>query len=329
MRAVVLRTFGPPDRLVVEDVADPLPEAGQALVAVEFASLTFVETQVRAGAPPNPAMTPRLPAVLGNGVGGIVTTVGEGIDGAVVGRRVVTTTGGSGGYAEQVAVDAAELIEVPDDLGMADAVALLADGRTAIGLIDLAAVRHGDTVLVEAAAGGVGGLLVQLARRAGATVVGVAGAKRKVAHVTQLGADVAIDYSHPGWDAKVRAHVGSVGVVFDGIGGEIGRAGLELLGPNGRFLPYGMASGAFTEIPGAETTRRGITVLRAAPRAPGELRVLTRRALAEAAAGRLRAVIGQTYPLERAADAHAAIAARQTIGKTLLRASPTTHRVDL
>ena len=95
MRAVVLRAFGPPERLVIEERPDPRPGPGQAVVSVEFASITFVETQVRAGKPPNPAMLPQRPAVLGNGVGGVVTSVGANVGPDLVGRRVVTTTGGS------------------------------------------------------------------------------------------------------------------------------------------------------------------------------------------------------------------------------------------
>lgn len=322
MRAVMLREFGPPERLLAEEVPDPTPGAGQALVTVGFASVTFVETQVRAGTPPNPAMAPQLPAVLGNGVGGTVAGAGPGVDRGIVGRHVVTTTGGSGGYAEQVAVDADLLIDVPATVQPAEAVALLADGRTAIALVDLAAIGAGETVLVEAAAGGVGGLLVQLAHQAGAAVIGVAGGERKVAHVARLGADLVIDYSLPGWDADVRARVGSVDVVFDGVGGQIGRACLDLLRPGGRFVAFGMASGAFTEVPDDEAVQRDITVLRPALRPPAELRRMSRRALGEAAAGHLHTVIGQTYPLDRAADAHAAIGARRTIGKTLLRATP-------
>ncbi len=163
MRAVVLREFGPPASLAIDRLADPVPGPGQALVEVELASVTFVETQVRAGRPPHPAMSPALPVVPGNGVGGRVAAVGEGADPALVGRRVVTTTGGSGGYAERVAVPAAALLEVPAELDLADAVALLADGRTALSLVEAALPRPGETVLVLAAAGGVGSLLVQLA----------------------------------------------------------------------------------------------------------------------------------------------------------------------
>ena len=263
---MVLRALGPPERLVVEERPDPQPGPGQAVVAVEYASITFVETQVRSGNPPNPAMIPQLPAVLGNGVGGIVTSLGANADPDLVGRTIVTTTGGSGGYAEQVAVDASGLLSVPAEIALADAVALLADGRTAVGLVDLARVQEGDTVLIEAAAGGVGNLLVQLAVSAGATVVAAAGGERKMNLVRQLGAAVVVDYTEAEWAARVRAEVGSLDVVFDGVGGLIGATSFGLLAEGGRFVPYGMASGTFTPIPEPEAASRRITVLRSTPR---------------------------------------------------------------
>jgi len=271
-------------------------------------------------------MAPSLPAVLGNGVGGVVVSVGPGVDPVLVRRRVVTTTGGSGGYAEMVAVDADGLIDVPGELRLVEAVALLADGRTAVALIERAGLQEGETVLVEAAAGGVGSLLVQLAESAGGRVVAAAGGQRKVLVAEELGASVAVDYSTPGWSEHVRAQVGAVDVVFDGVGGEIGREAFGLLRDGGRCLLYGMSSGAFTKVPDEEAARRRITVLRGTPLSPQEMGDLTRLALVEAAAGRLRAVVGQTFPLAQAAEAHAAIAARSTIGKTLLLARPVTDR---
>jgi NADPH:quinone reductase len=318
VRAVLLREFGPPERLVAQDVPAPTPGAGQALIDVEFANITFIETQLRAGNAPVRAMSPRLPVVLGNGVGGVVSSVGEGVDAGLVGRRVVSSTGGSGGYAEQVAVEAAALIEVPGELELADAVALLADGRTAIGLIRATDPQPGETVLVEAAAGGVGSLLIQLARHAGARVVAVAGGERKVALATELGADVAVDYTKLRWPDRVRELAGQVDVVFDGVGGEIGAAAFGLLGRGGRFLAFGMASGTFSQLPEGEAAKRGITVLRGAPISPEQMRELSQAALAQAAAGRLHPVIGQRFGLEQAADAHAAIGSRATVGKTLL-----------
>jgi NADPH2:quinone reductase len=314
MRAVVLREFGPAAALAVDRVADPEPARGQALVAVELASITFVETQVRAGRPPHPAMAPALPFVPGNGVGGVVSAVGAGVDAALVGRRVVTTTGGSGGYAELVAVPAEALIAVPPDVAMADAVALLADGRTALALLEAVAPQPGETVLVLAAGGGVGSLLVQLAAGAGARVVAAASGARKARLAIDLGAAGAVDYARAGWTAAA----GEVDVVFDGVGGPLAAAAFDLVRLGGRFCSFGMASGAFSPITQAVADDFGVALVRSERLTAQRQRELSERALALAAAGRLRPVVGQTFALDRAGEAHAAIESRATIGKTLL-----------
>jgi NADPH2:quinone reductase len=210
------------------------------------------------------------------------------------------------------------LVEVPGGVALRDAVALLADGRTALSLMGRAHPAAGETVLVEAAAGGVGTLLVQLARNAGARVVALAGQQRKLALARELGADVVVDYSVAGWPERVREVVGSVDVVFDGVGGDVGRAAFGLLGPGGRFCPFGMASGRFAPVTPELAREHKVTISQGAAMSPAEHVGLVRTALAEAAAGRVRPVIGQELELERAADAHAAIEARATVGKTLL-----------
>src|SRR5262245_27847147 len=142
---------------MADDAPEPETGPGQSLVAVAYANITLVETQMRAtGFGPLPPVLPMIP---GNGVGGVVTAVGADADPSLVGARVVTSTGGSGGYAERVAVDARGLFVVPPALALDDAVAVLADGRTAVLQRDAAAVSPGDRVLVMAAAGGVGSLL--------------------------------------------------------------------------------------------------------------------------------------------------------------------------
>jgi NADPH2:quinone reductase len=261
-------------------------------------------------------MLPALPAILGNGVGGTVAGAGPATSGA--GRQVVASLNGTGGYAERVAVPAGRLIEVPDGMALRDAVALLADGRTALALTGRAGLRPGDTVLIEAAAGGVGTLLVQLARNAGARVVALAGQSRKLAIARDLGADLTVDYSRDGWEKQVRDAAGQVDVVFDGVGGDIGLAAFGLLAAGGRFCPFGMASGSFAPVPPNLARDRQVTVRAGAGGSPEELAELARTALAEAAAGRLRPVVGQEFELAEAARAHAAIEARQTVGKTLL-----------
>jgi NADPH2:quinone reductase len=313
VRAVVIREFGPPEVLVPAEVAEVRAGPDEAVIEVELANVTFVETQVRAGRPPHPSMLPTLPAVLGNGVGG---TVGD--DSPWSGARVVASLNGTGGYAERAVATASALIRIPDELATRDAVALLADGRTALALAGRVNLRAGDTVVVEAAGGGVGTLLVQIARRAGARVVALASQPRKLALARDLGADVTVDYSRDGWERQVHDAVGEVDVVFDGVGGDIGLAAFGLLRAGGRFCPFGMASGRFASVTPELAQDRQVTVQAGAGGSPEHLAALARMALAEAAAGRLRPVIGQEFELADAARAHAAIEARETVGKTLL-----------
>ncbi|WP_033222529.1 zinc-binding dehydrogenase [Kitasatospora phosalacinea] len=311
MRAVWLREFGGPEVLVAGDAPDPVPGPGEVLVEVAHANLTFVETQFRAtGLGP---FTAALPMVPGNGVGGTVTALGPGVDADWLGRRVVSSTGGSGGYAELAAVPADGLHVVPDGLALDAATALLADGRTARLLLETAAPAPGERVLVTAAAGGVGTLLVQLAATAGAHVVAAAGGPRKLALAAELGAAETVDYLRPDWTRDLAP----VDLVLDGVGGALGRAAADLLREGGRILSYGLASGSWTDLPAAEAAARALTVLTLRP-TPERTRAATAHALAEAAAHRLRPVIGRRFPLERAADAHRAIESRATLGKTLL-----------
>ncbi|MDX3111136.1 zinc-binding dehydrogenase [Nonomuraea angiospora] len=310
MRAVVLRRYGGPEALVVEEVPDPVAGPGQVLVEVSVAGITFVETQVRANRGPRQA---ELPAILGNGVAGTVAATGEGVDPALTGTPVVSTLGGHGGYAELAVASAGDLIPIPGGLSPEFAVALLADGRTAVGLARAAAPEPGEWVLVEAAGGGVGSLLVQLATAAGARVVGAASSAAKRDLAASLGAELTVDYTDPGWTHLVRDATGGLDLVFDGVGGQVGAAAQGLLKDGGRLSVYGMAGGPMT------TPEPRVTAV-AWPQA--DLRELAREALTLAAAGRLRPTVGATYPLESAAEAHAAIEARSVTGKSLLVIRP-------
>jgi NADPH2:quinone reductase len=294
VRAVWLREFGPPSVLVAGEADEPVAGPGQVVIEVEYANVTFVETQVRAGRGPLPVQLPTIP---GNGVGGVVD-----------GRRVIAGLGGAGGgYAERVAVDEASLFDVPDAMALDHAVALLADGRTATMLLLAAAIRPGERVLVEAAAGGVGTQLVQLAKAAGATVVAAAGSAAKLELARSLGADEVVDYTAAEWSS------GPVDVVFDGVGGAIGRCAFSQVREGGRMLSYGLASGAWASIDADQAAARGVTLVQG-DRSPQALRSCTESALAAGT----RTIIGQRFGLERAADAHAAIESRSTVGKTLL-----------
>jgi NADPH:quinone reductase len=315
LRAVWLSEFGGPEVLVAADAPDPAPGPGQALIEVEYANITFVETQLRADSGP---FSLALPVIPGNGVGGVVSAVGAGVDPGLAGRRVVSSLGGSGGYAELAVVDAGALVKVPEGVALDDAVALLADGRTAVSLVRTVGLAEGDRALVEAAAGGVGSMLVQLARAAGARVVAAAGGTAKLELARELGAEAAVDYREPDWPERVREAFGGLDVVFDGVGGQVGASAFELLDPGGRMLRFGLASGEWAAISDEAAAERGVELVSMARTTPEEMRAQTETALAEAAAGRLRPVIGQRFPLERAADAHAAMEARRTVGKTLL-----------
>jgi NADPH2:quinone reductase len=321
MRVVQAMRFGGPEVLVTSEAPDPSAGPGQVVVDVSVADVLFGETQIRRGWG-REYFTMKPPYVPGFGVAGQVLSAGEGVDPGWVGRHVVTSTREGGGYAEQAVAPAEGLIPVPDGLGLREAASLLHDGTTALALAAEARIRPGAWVLVVAAGGGLGILLVQLAHAAGARVIGAARGKRKLDLARELGADAVVDYSEPSWPERVREATGGTGpgVVFDGAGGQIGRAAFEVTARGGRFSAHGAPSGGFAVIDPQEAERRGVTVrgIEHVQLAPADAKRLAERALSEAAAGRIRPVIGQTFPLERAADAHVAIEARGVIGKTLL-----------
>jgi len=319
MKAVQVAAFGGPEVLVEVELPEPVAGPGQVVVEVAVTAIDFVQTQLRRGFTPGPPL-PELPYVPGATIAGEVR---EAPDAEWLGRKVVTRTATSrGGYAERAVANVDALIPVPEGLPLQHAAALLDDGSTAIGLIQQAPVKPGEWVLVQAAGGGLGSLLVQLAHAEGGQVIGTARGQAKLDLIRDLGAKAAVDYSQPGWTEQVRAITGTTGpsLVFDGVGGQLGRAAFELTAPGGRFSVHGASSGTATTVedPG-EVTVIGVEQLfdlgaTVKPRAE--------QAVAAAAAGRLKPVVGQTFPLSRAADAHAAMEARAVIGKTLLLVQP-------
>jgi NADPH:quinone reductase len=321
VRVVQATRFGGPEVLVPGEAPDPVAGPGQVVVDVSVAGITFVETQIRRGADKWHGR-PALPYVPGGTVAGRVSSVGEGVDPSWSGRRVIADLGESGGFAERAVANVEDLIPVPEGLGLSEATALHTDGSTALGLVEGARILPGEWVLVEAAGGGVGTLLVQLARAAGARVVGAARGARKLDLVRDLGADAVVDYSDPDWAKRVREATGGAGpdAVFDGVGGEIGQAAFEVAADGGRFSVHGASSGEVTVIDPAQARRRGVEVI-GIEQLFGfgpKMRGWAERVMSEAAAGRIRPIIGQTFPLERAAEAHAAIESRGALGKTLL-----------
>jgi NADPH:quinone reductase len=302
MRAVVLREFGPAGNLRLEEVEDPQPAPGQVRIAVSVSGVHFIDTKLREGGQQGLLPQPELPAIPGREVAGVVEAVGAGVGEDWIGRRVVTHLGpASRGYAAQAVREVGALHVLPDALADDAAVAMIGTGRTTMAILDTAAITAGDTVLITAAAGGIGTLLVQAARNTGAQVIAAAGPGK---------ADV--DYEQPGWTDGLE-----VTVVLDGVGGAIGRAALETLVPGGRLILFGYASGEMTPLTAGDLFRFGITATAAIGRRLTITRELEARALAAAADGTLTPAITR-FPLADAAAAHAALETRRTTGKVVL-----------
>ncbi|WP_338087869.1 zinc-binding dehydrogenase [Nocardioides lijunqiniae] len=303
------------------EVDEPEAGVGEVIVDVAVAGMTFVETQVRRGVDPwhPPPPLPYIPGVL---VAGRVTRLGAHVDASWLGRRVVASTGESGGFAERVRARVEDLFVVPNSLGFANATALCSDGSTAQGLFEGAKVRAGDWVLVEAAAGGVGSLLVQFARAAGARVIGAARGDAKMRALRSLGVDVAVDYANDGWTAEVLEVTRGVGadVVFDGVGGSVGAAAFTATAPGGTFSIHGASSGAVTAIDLTAAANRRIEVLGIEQlfEFSAHSQRWAEQAMSAGVTGTVRPLIGQTFDLAHAADAHAAVENRSTLGKTLI-----------
>lgn len=321
MQVAMVTRFGAPEVLVTREAPDPVAGPGEVVVDVAAADVLWVETVIRRGAGGKYFdVTP--PYVPGGAVAGRVQVVGEGVDPGWIGREVVARTGQRGGYAEQIVVPVSELSVVPDGLGLREAAALLHDGPTALALLEGTRIGAGDRVLVVGASGGLGIVSAQLAGARGARVIAVARDERKLARIRELGFDAVIDSEDPDWVQRARAVLGGDGadVILDNVGGRVGEAAFAAIAPGGRFSAHGTPSGQFASIDPGQAQRRGVTVrgITDVQLTDIDLKRLTEQALAEAAAGRITPVIGQTFPLTRAADAHAAIEGRAVFGKTLL-----------
>lgn len=327
MYAIRLHAFGPAENLVHEWAEDPVPAPGQVRIAVAAAGVHLLDTHLREGRPgPYRSTADELPTIPGREIAGTVEALGEGTDPAWLGRAVVAHIGQApGGYAELTVVDAERLHPLPEGLTPAEAVAMIGTGRTTLGILQYTELGPESVALVTAAAGGIGTLLVQHARNAGATVIGLAGGPAKTARVTANGADLAVDYTLPDWPRRVRAHLDALGrratVVYDSVGSITARAAVDLLGEGGLHIVYGSSGGQALSLGEEELAARGITSRNVLGPAMiekgGGMRALETRALAEAAAGRLRPAVTR-FPLAEAAAAHRALETRGTVGKVVL-----------
>ncbi|HVK27807.1 MAG TPA: zinc-binding dehydrogenase [Nocardioides sp.] len=311
MHAIRHHAFGPASVLRLEELPDPEPGTGQLRIAVEAAGVHLLDTYLRSGNGPA-GMSPHLPMVPGREVAGAVDRVGAGVDERWLGRAVVTHLGpqGSGGYAELVVADAARVHRRPHALDPATAVAAIGTGRTAAGILDFAAITADDVVVITSAAGGLGTLLIQGARNAGARVAGLAsGSKLHVAR--RFGADTTVDYRDPEWPAVLRAAEPRLTVLLDGVGGPVPRTVHAMLEPGGRTVRF---SG---DVDGYDASDRAIVDVLGPPLASRVVE-FEKAALEAAADGSRVPYVGTLVPLADAARAHEMLESRQAIGKVVL-----------
>ena len=324
MKAVQFSRFGGPEVLETVEQPTPQPGPGEVLVRVRAAGVNYFETLMRRNLY---AVTPELPMVPGVEVAGEIEAVGEGVDAALRGARVAVPMFAigrpTGGYAEYLAVAAASVVPLPDSLSFEHAVALLAPGLTALHLVRRSPPR-GRTVLVTAAAGGVGSLLLQLARRAGVErVIAVAGGQEKLDAARSLGADTGIDYREPGWAALVQETTGGRGadIVYDTVGGAVTKACLDALAPAGElvFAALGRFELTVAELEGMLFRNQSLKGFALLPLlTPETVRADLAELFALAASGALRVILDGHYRLDQAAEAHRALESRRSTGKVVL-----------
>jgi NADPH2:quinone reductase len=321
VKAVRFHEFGGPEVLRFEEVAEPQPAPGDVLIRVAAAGVNFSDLMRRAGAY-NPDL--RLPHAEGVEAAGTVERVGAEVQGPRPGDRVLTMLGHRC-QAEYVAAPEALVYLIPPDLAFEPAAALPLAGVTAYHLVRTgAALRPGESVLIHAAASGVGTLAVQLAKLAGARVFATASTDEKLAAVRGLGADETINYARENFVTAVLARTENRGVdvVLECVGGEILAQSAKVLAPGGRLLVYGRASGEPGAIGGDVILTRNLSVLGLhlgrRPWQPEMHREAFVELIQLTAAGRLRPVVDRAFPMAEVAQAHAYLAARKTIGKVLL-----------
>ena len=320
-RAVVMERTGGPEVIAWVDVKLPDPAAGEVRMRNTAVGLNFIDIYHRSGVYPL-----KMPSGLGTEAVGVIEAVGEGVTGFAVGDRVGTFGPALGAYATARNVSAAALLPLPDDVDDTTAAALLLKGCTTEFLVERCAkVQAGQTVLVHAAAGGVGHLLVGWLKAIGATVIGTVGSAEKAAQATAAGADHVILHKSEDVAARVREITGGAGVpvVFDGIGMATWDISLASAAPRGLIVSYGNAGGRVTGVDiGSLATKGSLFVTRPTLFhyyvTPAERRDGTARLFEMLREGAIVPEIGQTYPLEDVAEAHRALEAGETRGATVL-----------
>ncbi|TWG29894.1 NADPH:quinone oxidoreductase family protein [Geobacillus sp. C56-T2] len=322
MKFVQFVEYGGPDVLRVCEGERPKPTGRQVLIEAEAIGVNYADTARREGRYVVPTPLPFIP---GTEVAGVVREVGPEVQTIRPGQRVVALIE-SGGYAECVAVDERAVVPLPDGMDARQAAALPVQGLSAYHILKtMGRLEEGETVLVHAAAGGVGTIAVQLAKRFGAkTVIATASTEEKRALAQQLGADVAIDYTKDSWAADVMEATGGRGidVALEMAGGDVFHQTLDCLAPFGRLVVYGAASGEMTRLNPVRLMAKNWSVIGFFLPQIMRKRALYEQSLRELLSwvqdGSLQLTIGGVYPLEQAPMVHKLLQERKTHGKLLL-----------
>ena len=320
-RAIRIHEHGGPDVLSWDEVDPGTPGVGEALIRQTAAGLNFIDVYHRTGLYPVPAM----PAVIGNEGAGVVEAVGDGVSAVRVGDRVAYAMS-LGGYAERRVVDAARLVRVPEGITDLQAAAMMLKGCTAQYLLRrIYPVKAGDTILLHAAAGGVGLIASQWAKHLGATVIGTVGTDEKAELARAYGCDHPIVYTREDIVARVKAITDGAGVpvVFDSVGKDTFAASLDCLQPRGLMVSYGNASGAVEPFSPGILAAKGSLFLTRPTLATyiatrEELDATSTELFDVVRSGAVKVEVSRTCPLRDAAQAHRDLEARKTTGSTVL-----------
>ena len=324
MKAVRFHRTGGPEVLVYEDVVDPTPKEGEVLIRIEAVGVNFADVMRRRGDEyPEPSPPP---FTLGVEVAGTIAAVGKGVTSVDAGSLVFATTG-AGGYAQYICVPAGAVVPVPSGINAAQATTLVVQGLTAaLVLRKSARLVAGESVLVEAAAGGVGSFAVQLAKLYGAgKVIAAASTPEKRAIAERLGADESVDYMASGWADKVRELTNGRGadVVLEATGGETLGQALQAMAPFGRMVVYGQSGGRTALVDPWRLTVPNHTVtgfyLGAFLAFPDLINSTLAEIIGYVMAGKLLLQVGTVLPLSQAANAHRLLESRKTTGKIVLQ----------
>jgi NADPH2:quinone reductase len=319
--AIRFHQTGGPEVLRSEPIEIGEPGPGQVLVRQDAIGLNFIDTYVRTGLYPA-----ELPSGLGNEAAGIVEAVGPDVEDFTAGDRVGYFVAPPGAYATHRLVPERLLVKIPEAISLEQAAATMLKGCTAEFLIERCArVQPGQTVLVHAAAGGVGSIAVQWLKAIGATVIAHSGSPAKAVTAVELGADLSLDCPMEELPAQVREATGGAGVpiVLDGVGAASWEASLASVARRGLIVSFGNASGPVPPFPVLELSRRGSLFLTRPTlfdycATPPEMRASAGRLFDMILSGKIKVQVGSRYALAEAAEAHRALEARETTGSTVL-----------